>query len=556
MVHRFVAIIAIFAVATVKGCSPPLNGPTGSIVSRIQTTTNPNELLASLTVYDKKGAEVSTKAAIMKLDEASISVIPNTDDIAVLEAPTPLADATRGYTVNADDWPNLTLSKTGEMGTTRSIVLLDPMDGSAPLPAGRRGFAYFVSGDLAYIFYESPSTFEFGLRVYAIVDLTNANNAVQYSVVRNANIFLGSGNSAAVYEDINVVTLAGEGSLCVLRVYLSYNPTSVSVIFDSYLLDQIDLLDAVAEGKDVAYGLQQDLRYGVDIVTPGLARVTRTTLATGEREDPISFDLTTVQDVESANMFCFPSHSAVHVRNKGLVRMDDLVIGDLVMVTNNQYESVYSFGHKNQDSAKHNFLEISTTQSTTPLVISPDHMIATPTLGFVPALHLKVGDFVVGGDDKAAQILSVTNMKAQGAFAPFTPSGKLIVNGIVASSFVAVEHASLNVGGIQFSWQWIAHTFEFPHRIACHYFGQSCPDEMYDAAGISRWVSAPHAIGQWVLKQRGIVRNALLSMFVATLFTFAATETLLVYPLVGALSLVALALLYFQGRASIKVKTM
>mmetsp|Transcript_27104 Transcript_27104/g.45180 ORF Transcript_27104/g.45180 Transcript_27104/m.45180 type:complete len:551 (+) Transcript_27104:90-1742(+) len=549
MIYRFLSVTAVLlAVATVKGCSVLEIIPDGTFVSKIQTTTNPNELLAHLTTFDE-GIEVSKNTAIMKLDEESVKVIKNVDANTVLEAATPLEGmATGGYSVDLGAWPNVTLGKSG--ATSISIMLLDPFD---DLPATASQFVtymYFVVEGLAYIMYESRS--QYGDLAYAIVDFDDEfGNVMRNAILSNSNVEFF--NTPVVYNDIGVVAIRGQSSLCIGRVYFAYNATNIIPIYTSFVGSVGNLLDAVSEAEDVAYGLVQDFDYGEEYATPGPAHVIKTSLETGERVE-FSFTLGQVQ-------ICFPGNAVVHVQDKGLVRIDTLVIGDLVQVANDRFEPVYSFGHKNP-SYKYNFLEIATSDSnSTPLVISPDHMIATPNDGFVPAVHLEVGEFVLGGaDGSKVQILAIKDVKAQGAFAPFTPSGTLIVNGILASSFIAVEYTSLNLVGVEFSWQWMAHTFEFPHRVACHYLGRRCPDETYDDAGMSSWVSAPLEAGHWVLKQKGAVRNILLGLSVVVLIIFAAMEQalMLVYPLATALWITmaaSLVVYYHCNWAREKVKT-
>ena len=78
-----------------------------------------------------------------------------------------------------------------------------------------------------------------------------------------------------------------------------------------------------------------------------------------------------------------------------------------------------------------------------------------------------------------------------------------------------------------FSWQWAAHTFEFPHRVVCYYLG-TCPDEEYDDAGVSTWVATPHRLGKWMLDQQNVLlRFILLSSSLTVLCLFHALEYLL-----------------------------
>merc|ERR1711915_378129 len=126
------------------------------------------------------------------------------------------------------------------------------------------------------------------------------------------------------------------------------------------------------------------------------------------------------------------------------------------------YEQVYSFGHYQPD-AYASYLEITTSSSSKPLQMSKEHMIFVHDRGFIPAGLLSVGDRLKGvgqlgdGQEEPVIVQHITNTKAVGIFAPFTASGKLIVDGVLVSSFVAFEQSSaLRIGPATFSYQWIA----------------------------------------------------------------------------------------------------
>ena len=228
-------------------------------------------------------------------------------------------------------------------------------------------------------------------------------------------------------------------------------------------------------------------------------------------------------------VFCFSGESLVDVKGKGSIQMKNLKIGDMVQTGNSEYEQVYSFGHYAPDMLAQ-FLQVHVEDALTPLSISSDHMVFVKSRGgFVPASDLKEGDQLVDGAGNELSVASIDKKdKVLGVFAPFTPSGKIVVNDILASSFVAMD-SKLTIGGAEFSNQWIARTFEFPHRVACHYMGQ-CPNEVYDEDGISMWVSTPHKIGQWLLTQNSLLRNMFFASLVAVLSVFAVVEALFVYP--------------------------
>jgi Hint module len=192
---------------------------------------------------------------------------------------------------------------------------------------------------------------------------------------------------------------------------------------------------------------------------------------------------------------CFPGTSSVIVEGKGKVKISGLSLGDRVMVSGRQYEPVYSFGHYDNDLTAE-YLRICTRSAN--LEISKDHMVSQGQGSFVPASMLNIGDHLTLVDGTEERITSINTVSRKGAFAPFTPSGSVIVDDILVSNFVAFQDSgTLRIAGIStgLSWQWLAHSFELPHRLWCSYC-EICKNERY-IEGISSWVYIPYQFTSW-----------------------------------------------------------
>ena len=211
--------------------------------------------------------------------------------------------------------------------------------------------------------------------------------------------------------------------------------------------------------------------------------------------------------------------------------MRNLQIGDVIAVENGAFEPVYSFGQFEPDGQA-DFLEIKTDRST--LQVSRQHLIfvvnrSGPTA--VPSSSVQAGDHLVFGGDSIAVVESIKAVfVTDGLFAPFTPSGKLVVNGgILVSSYIAFGGSALMIGGVEFSYQWLAHSFEFPHRVACYYLGR-CPVESYNDSGLSSWVAVPLELGLWLLDlEPCTTKNVILLTFLAVASVFSLVEFLLLH---------------------------
>lgn len=215
---------------------------------------------------------------------------------------------------------------------------------------------------------------------------------------------------------------------------------------------------------------------------------------------------------------CFSGASTVHVQDAGVVSMDQLQIGDMVLTKGNKYEPVYSFGHHKIDR-RAEFLRIFSAGTDKPTEVSREHLLLSvgPTGNkgvWIPAEMLKVGDMLFKGGDSGS-LVAITKIRTatlQGVFAPFTKSGTVVVNGIVASSYIGYQQSEYLMIGewtTPFSFQWLAHTFESGHRLACNY-AVDCQKETYTDDGVSHWVDTPHQATRWLLQQHAVTMVAYL----------------------------------------------
>lgn len=168
---------------------------------------------------------------------------------------------------------------------------------------------------------------------------------------------------------------------------------------------------------------------------------------------------------------CFPGNQIVDVKGTGQVAMKNIKLGDMVSVGSGKYARVYSFGHYNTN-IEAEYVQIYSQALERPLEISKDHMVFVENNSIkqaLPASAISIGDNLVmtpGGSTTVTKILLVTR---KGAFAPFTTSGTVVVNGVVASSYVSLQDklGVVMIGDFAtpISMQWLAHSFQAPHRI-------------------------------------------------------------------------------------------
>jgi ABC-type phosphate transport system substrate-binding protein len=239
--------------------------------------------------------------------------------------------------------------------------------------------------------------------------------------------------------------------------------------------------------------------------------------------------------------FCFDGESTVEEMNKGSIAMKDLAIGDMVKVAGGKFSEVYSFGHYEQ-GVETTYLSIDAGLDK-PLLITPDHMVFVGGKA-TPASTVSVGDELTLVDG-AAIVKKIETVAGKGAFAPFTKEGSLVVNGVVASSYVSLqdENASFAIGGVKlFNMHSLAHLFQAPHRVVCELNSAFCSSETY-TNGVSAWVKAPLAASQWLVEQNALVMTAAFLPAFAFVLVAAAVEAIMVSPvlLVAAIAAVLFA---------------
>lgn len=182
--------------------------------------------------------------------------------------------------------------------------------------------------------------------------------------------------------------------------------------------------------------------------------------------------------------------------------MKELRLGDEVLTEGEAYETIYSFGHFSPD-AEAEYVQLSTGSHL--LELSKDHMVFIEGKRAIPASSVNVGDNIETSSGYEV-IKSIEKVVRQGAYAPFTASGTMVVNGVKASTFIAFQETETLMiwdfnSGLTF--QFLAQLFETPHRLWCSYFTSSV--EHYTDEGLSSWVALSYHFTNWIFDQHPLV---------------------------------------------------
>ena len=148
---------------------------------------------------------------------------------------------------------------------------------------------------------------------------------------------------------------------------------------------------------------------------------------------------------------CFSGSSQVTLADGTFKHLSDIQIGDKVLVNkHNAYEPISAFIHAKQQGL-FDFLAIKVqshmSNLSSTLFVSANHLIFDFDSGEVRfAGKFHVGDrlqFIEQNEIVPGEIISIEMTKQQGYYAPLTPSGTIVVNGVVASNYATVSNHEL-----------------------------------------------------------------------------------------------------------------
>eukprot|EP00543_Licmophora_paradoxa_P005008 CAMPEP_0202444256 /NCGR_PEP_ID=MMETSP1360-20130828/3394_1 /ASSEMBLY_ACC=CAM_ASM_000848 /TAXON_ID=515479 /ORGANISM="Licmophora paradoxa, Strain CCMP2313" /LENGTH=680 /DNA_ID=CAMNT_0049060207 /DNA_START=73 /DNA_END=2115 /DNA_ORIENTATION=+ len=238
---------------------------------------------------------------------------------------------------------------------------------------------------------------------------------------------------------------------------------------------------------------------------------------------------------------CFSGNTVVETI-AGPTPIADLQVGDMVK-NGDKFDEIFSFGHKAENMIA-DFVQIQVDGLHRELEISPNHMIFVEGGSSKPASTVVVGDKVMLAEGGLANVVSVKTVTSKGVHAPFTRSGKIAVNGIVASTYVTFQENSdsLLIGGHKvINMHWVSQISMAPHRLVCQFDMEICKGETY-TDGMNSWMIGPYNFTMNVLSQGTFAKTAVfVPFFIAVCFSYL-LEFFLSSPILTILGLATLVL--------------
>lgn len=222
-----------------------------------------------------------------------------------------------------------------------------------------------------------------------------------------------------------------------------------------------------------------------------------------------------------------------------------------VKVESGRHELVYAFGHY-EPKALSTHLQFqmdplptdsnhSSMAAYSVLEMSAEHMVFLWGRKHpIAARSLRVGDQLQLEGAGGGKISKISMVQRRGLYAPLTPSGKLLVNGIQVSSYVALQDGAsechIEIQGAKvlpfLSHQDFAHLGMGPLRILCSFpghglcSGREDDSSYYDEAGIHYLVAPFLKMALWADKQFFPVQVILLMLFLVTAGSLCFVESL------------------------------
>jgi len=130
-----------------------------------------------------------------------------------------------------------------------------------------------------------------------------------------------------------------------------------------------------------------------------------------------------------------------------------------------------------------------------------------------------------------SKVIKISDVSRQGLFAPFTPSGKIVVSGAVASNYGTLQGNSgvLQIGNwnTPFSNHWLTDMFLSYHRIVCMVNFDKCRNEMYTSRGLSSFIAKPCQCYEWLLEQGAVAMAIVFVPVLIVILAEASVEALM-----------------------------
>lgn len=130
---------------------------------------------------------------------------------------------------------------------------------------------------------------------------------------------------------------------------------------------------------------------------------------------------------------CFPATATITLADNKVKQMGQLALGDKVHVGNNQYDDVYLFTTKMEDTMS-KFVVLSTKATEAPLKLTTGHYLYVNGK-LATAGSVMKGDMLTLANGNKAAVSEVSSEWAPGLYNPHTLNGDIVVDGVLTSTY-------------------------------------------------------------------------------------------------------------------------
>ena len=136
----------------------------------------------------------------------------------------------------------------------------------------------------------------------------------------------------------------------------------------------------------------------------------------------------------------------------------------------------------------------------------------------------------LGRDPEYIEVTKVTSVVRNGAYLPLTPDGTIVVNGVLSSTYVSIDHITPEITGrfLGLSQHNLFHWWLAPYRMVCLGISSKLYENDYDEQdGIIYWLKFGETLAEFGEKQHPLLQFLGVTIVFAGLFVLVVAEYLI-----------------------------
>lgn len=158
-----------------------------------------------------------------------------------------------------------------------------------------------------------------------------------------------------------------------------------------------------------------------------------------DQDDSEEDDEDTAAQSGAGSTQCFSGRATVQLSDGRTKQMDELNVGDEVLVSGGVFSNVFMFGHKEPQFIAQ-FIRLHFDDVGLSMALTFGHIVPIVGSGMRKARDVSVGDALLDGKGRQITVTAITKELDTGLYNPHTIVGDIVVDGVLVSTFTdAVE---------------------------------------------------------------------------------------------------------------------